>query len=124
MAKVVTKRIIKTLGQQKNDMAYIHALLLNQDHGILDSLLPQVLEKYHSRFMAKGRNWQIPKMEIKVVNLSCSTSLKGEAWEQEGEEEQQVGLRKESVPKFTFQTTVSRISRKISLSQSQNQWLK
>ena len=34
-------------------MAYIHALLLDQEHGVLDTLLPQVMERYHSILLQK-----------------------------------------------------------------------
>ena len=56
MVKAVINKIVISLETQKNDMAYIHALLLDQEHGVLDSLLPQVMERYHSIFIAKGRD--------------------------------------------------------------------
>ena len=63
MVKAVVKKVVKSLGTQKNDIAYIHAVLLDQEHGVLDSLLPQVMERYHSIFVAKGRDPDLPMVQ-------------------------------------------------------------
>ena len=50
------RRVLKAISKQQNDMAYIHALLLDQEHGVMDSLLPQVLESYYPLFKANKRD--------------------------------------------------------------------
>ena len=50
MVKALASRLTKAISQQRTDMGYIHALLLDLDYGIMDSLLPQVLENHYPLF--------------------------------------------------------------------------
>ena len=55
-------RLLRSVLKQESDMAYIHALLLDQDHGVMDSLLPQVMEKHHSLLKTNKRNSDVPTL--------------------------------------------------------------